>query len=145
MSATARGQHSLSRRRSQVFVEIPPSSVHSRHTISRSPISAVRDVKENTPLRPARINNKLIMAAQNGDTPSSARKRKLVDTEATSDDEEPLADIAKKPKAVAKAKPPPAKKQKKATLSRAEEPTEEFPNGYFYCHQCNRKRDRARE
>jgi hypothetical protein len=32
-------------------------------------------------------------------------------------------------------------------LARAMEltPTEEFPNGFFYCHQCNKKRDSSGE
>jgi hypothetical protein len=54
----------------------------------------------------------------------------------------PKMTTAKKPKPATSAKPGVAD----ATSSvKPSNPSEEFPNGHLYCHQCNKKRDASRE
>lgn len=65
------------------------------------------------------------MTNTNG-TPSSAKKAKVSTNGKAAD----------KPKAT---------KAKTGTQNKPQEASEEFPNGWYYCHQCNKKRDLGRK
>ncbi|KAH9951550.1 hypothetical protein B0H21DRAFT_716488 [Amylocystis lapponica] len=133
----------ISRRRSQVYVQIPSSYSPNVKDGSYSGDS----LKENTPLRPPRMNSDSSMSSLTTSS-SHSRKRKLSDasgTVATRGDA--TKSNTKKAKlstadnaGTATGDKAKAKKSSK-TWKRAEEATEEFPNGAFYCHQCNKKRD----
>lgn len=147
MSDNTRGPHPVVRRHSQVYVDVPlPAAL--KQAGSSSP--SEQSLKENTPLRPSRTNSQLVAVTMQHDK-SSSKKRKMPDDDMLDDHSEPPSTKSKKPK-VATA-PQPARKAKSAandkgkqpTISPAEIPSEEYPNGYFYCHQCNRKRDRSGE
>ena len=133
------------RRHSQVYVDVP----HFRQP-SSSTQSPAGSLKENTPLRPSRTNTETQMSTLKAGGTAS-KKRKQHDETNGSDSEELLTAKAKKQKvAVApqpngKSKVATAKPAKAATSSPTDTISEEYPNGYFYCHQCNRKRDRSGE
>ncbi|KAI0085177.1 hypothetical protein BDY19DRAFT_967488 [Irpex rosettiformis] len=149
MSAVETKAISLARRRSQVFVEIPYSSLTARlassplcSTISRTR-SASRS-KENAPSSASERKSRTTMAT---DISTASKKRKSAeeDDELT---ESSTSSRTKKAKLSASA-PQPAGKAKEATKTEPQrgkeidgsEQVEDFPNGYFYCHQCCRKRD----
>lgn len=126
------------RRFSQVYVEIPPSPLHRSRSVSIpnalhvSTTSANR--KENTPLR---VSN-LFQIPTTAFT-SSTRKRKL--SESTSN--MVALSTSKKPKLISDTQ---AIDKPKATKFKISTNTsEEFPNGFFYCHQCAKKRDSTSE
>ena len=101
------------RRRSLVYVEIPPSPLHSSSTPkhSRNHSGTTQPLTE----RKMNLNVSVGPPASGKDTASRSKKRKLVDDETTG-----------------------RKKTKRA--QDAIRFSDEFPNGYFYCHQCHRKR-----
>jgi hypothetical protein len=138
------------RRFSQVYVEIPPSPLHRPRTLSGSQgfqhvstLSANR--KENAPLRPSNMFRTQMQST----SASPSRKRKLSESDANMAIAAISSSDMKKPKLAAEANKPKASKPSKdgglipnAQLSNA---CEEFPNGFFYCHQCSKKRDFACE
>ncbi|KAH7921406.1 hypothetical protein BV22DRAFT_1122186 [Leucogyrophana mollusca] len=109
------------RRLSQVYVEIPPSPLHTaRKNGSKQSASLIvtSGHKENA---------LLYSDGSHMSSASTSPKKRKMD-----------CDISQ----------PSAKKQKPAPLQAAElekpvNSSEEYPNGFFYCHQCNRKRDTA--
>lgn len=131
------------RRHSQVYVDVPHSS-HLR------PPSSEESLKENTPLRPSKTNSQAHMSILGGDGTRS-KKRKLVEDDDQDSSDETLATKAKKPKVASapqpsgKANAAPNKKLKTTATNPTDIPSDEYPHGYFYCHQCNRKRDRSGE
>lgn len=140
----------LARRRSQVYVEIPPSPFTS-HLHSPAPPRPSVDLKENAPLHPLRINSQANMSANS----SASKKRKMHEDDKSDPHADSAATKSKKPKlsvsasqptgkakAVAKPKP---KDDKEAKDAEVDSPAEQYPNGYFYCHQCTRKRDTSCE
>jgi hypothetical protein len=98
----------------QVYVEIPPSPLH-----TRPHISSTSALKENTPFRLAHGNMQ----------GSTSHKRKLVPSDAT-----PMPS-PKKSKTLLE---PSAKPRKSGSVH---PPKEELPNGWENCHQCGQKRD----
>lgn len=148
MSSPTRLRNPIVRRFSQVYVEIPPSPLHKSWTDSTSAlhvstVSANR--KENAPLQ---ANN--MFQTQPSTSGSQSRKRKLSESNSTNM-------VVVEIPALKKPKVAPGKKgadKPKATQTKTSaavprghpsEPSEEYPNGWFYCHQCNKKRDSAGE
>lgn len=103
------GMNSL-KRKSIVYVEIPPSPLHTSHL--RQFNSSRAD-----PLSPKAINHNRGTVVE---LYAPLKKRKL------------SAETTKRPDASMKAE------NLKTTMLNL---TSEFPRGYFYCHQCNKKRD----
>lgn len=147
-NSTTKQQHpSHPRRRSQLFVDIPHSALHASFTPTTSPYKP-GSLKENTPLHPLRTNSHIDMSTSS----TASRKRKLSNDDSLEDFFEDSASTAPKktklstsattPPAAAKAKPSGKPKETKVVKEQNPNvPSEEYPNGYFYCHQCNRKRD----
>ena len=130
------------RRQSQIYIEVPYSPYH-RHSVSSE-----QSLKENTPLRPSRTNSQAHMPIVGGDGAQS-RKRKLTDDDQQDHSEDAMSSKAKKAK-VAPAlqssgmgKAASSRKSNPKATGLADISSDEYPNGYFYCHQCNRKRDRG--
>jgi hypothetical protein len=141
-------QNSAVRRFSQVYVEIPPSPLH--RSVSRiltsdnmpaqhvSTLSANR--KENAPLR-------IFQTQFPATSESLSRKRKLSESDTNAAAPVPSSSGMKKQKLAAdKLK---ATKSTKGgpliPMTQLPNTSEEFPNGFFYCHQCYKKRDPASE
>ena len=126
---------SSARRFYQMYVEIPPSPY-------RSPSKASRDAtdKFKSQASPLRIHNDSAHSISSS-TPSSLIKRKR-----STYDMDDILDLKVTREEVS------MKKQKKSPGAKAEglanqditdqtNGDEQYPNGYFYCHQCTRKRD----
>jgi len=138
-------QNPAIRRFSQVYVEIPPSPLHKSRSVSTSGalhVSAISaNKKENTPLRPSNM----IQIQTTAFASPLNRKRKLSES-LTNMAAGGVPSSSKKPKLVTdtkdmdKPKPKGSALQVRMATSNA---TEEFPNGFFYCHQCSKKRDSA--
>ncbi|EIW82677.1 hypothetical protein CONPUDRAFT_80927 [Coniophora puteana RWD-64-598 SS2] len=92
----------LHRRKSTVFVDIPPSPLHKHHRSA----SINSSFKENAPSM-ANVTHKKRKSVGDMEALKSVKKFKV---DMIEDDKLPNAN-------------------------------EEFPRGFFYCHQCNRKRD----
>ncbi|CAL1707212.1 unnamed protein product [Somion occarium] len=130
----------LARRRSQ----INEPSGSSLGTPSAS------SLKENTPLRPSRTNSDSTSLTTMSSLSSNSHKRKL-----SLNNERPEVVITSKPPPTKKVKTSATGSQPKLPEQKADsappkkakvsEPSvltsEEYPNGYCYCHQCNKKRD----
>lgn len=135
------------RRFSQVYVEIPPSPLHGSRTLSDAPhpqhVSTLSvNRKENAPLRATDMFQTQLKI---NSTPLS-RKRKLSESDANMAIAAIPSSTMKKPKLATGAKV--AEKHKAGTLVpkiQSSNISEEFPNGFFYCHQCSKKRDSASE
>ncbi|KIJ61330.1 hypothetical protein HYDPIDRAFT_189618 [Hydnomerulius pinastri MD-312] len=118
------------RRLSQVYVEIPQSPLHKSRNVSKhsphvSTTTASR--KENALLHAS--SSQMIT---NTISASSPHKRKLdVDT---------TAEMSDQP-STKKHKAPQPKPSGKPEIKKLANASEEYPNGFVYCHQCNRKRD----
>lgn len=164
MSTTSRPA-SVIRRSTQVYVLVPSSSyrappISRKDSLSslesESPASSPISLKENTPLRPTRTNSELTSMTTLSTLSSKSNKRKHVEesdlplAEEKHETKGPKAkkprvssnsgaskptNVAKKPKATSKAK----------TVSEPKENGDEYPNGFFYCHQCTKKRDLSRK
>jgi len=144
MSATP-SSHSSVQRLNKAYVQVPPSpltlsSYRSLNTSSH--VVSSSKLKENTPLRPFQLAN---MSNHSASTASS--KRKASDRDSSSlilDGVNPSA--TKKSKLSASAattsnnNTPLKTKQTSQSIS-ASNACPEFPNGWTYCHQCNKKRD----
>lgn len=134
----------IQRRHSQVYIDVPLPA-HPRPSTSSE-----QSLKENTPLRPSRTNSQSLMATPGNDGTAS-KKRRLLEDDTHDASDEPLSTKAKKarvasaPQTSEKREGAQMKKPKATTTSPADTPSEEYPHGYFYCHQCNRKRDRSGE
>ena len=159
---TASRPASAVRRSSQVYVSVPPSSYSRPSTISRtdsmssSESPSFSSLKENTPLRPTRTNSELTSMTTLSTLSTKSNKRKHAE-----DTDLPLPEgipevktsKAKKPRlssnAVATKAARGATQAKGSAKSKAgsnrkheqKDNSEEFPNGFFYCHQCTKKRD----
>ncbi|KAI0339785.1 hypothetical protein BDW22DRAFT_1399341 [Trametopsis cervina] len=140
---------SLATRRPQVYVEIPLSPHHSVLSHSSKHVRwTSADVKKNatlTPLTPLRTSSQANMSTLSS---SSSSKRKLSDDDNTSSDDVSKNSNAKKVKLSTSAPQPTSKanvstqpKEKKDVKETQMTETAEYPNGFFYCHQCCRKRD----
>lgn len=135
-------------RRNSVYVQVPISSYPTGKTDGS--ISG-DSLKENTPLRAPQMQSDSSLSALTS-TSSQARKRKLSDAPQRAQKRSESGEVNVKKVKRAKAVPDTpdnadgmsrnakdGKTVKKRT--HLKESTEEFPNGAFYCHQCNKKRD----
>lgn len=108
------------------FVSVPPSplSLDQYRPLRGTQLHASTELKENNPLPPFYVS---ILQC----FPSSlSLKRKMDDRDQPP---HPIASAAKK------AKHPVTISLTAKQTQRAQE--EEYPNGFIYCHQCNKKRD----
>lgn len=133
MSSTPK-QHSAIQRLNRAYVQVPPSPLLlSARRVSGSAlhVAASNKLKENTPLRPLQTS----MAHYS--PPSTSLKRKLSDREPGS----LIFDGVVMPLKKSKLSP----SDNGASSNKGVEPPNgadsEFPNGFAYCHQCNKKRD----
>lgn len=137
-------------RRQQLYVDIPPSPLHSSRADLTGGSSAGSSLKENTPLLVSRTNSdSSITSLSSG--PSRSSKRRLSDASQTMLGRDGHTD-SKKPKLTAagsnmtkkRESSQERKRKENKTIQAAKKPLDsssEFPNGAFYCHQCNKKRD----
>ncbi|KAH7888731.1 hypothetical protein F5I97DRAFT_1803661 [Phlebopus sp. FC_14] len=128
--AATNADRPLLRRLSQVYVEIPPSPLHrSRAASKHSPHvpTTTASRKENALLYPSPSQMSTVPALS-----SSSHKRSLDRSAEVAD--QPVTKKSKSNKSAASGIP-----QDKKLAG----PSEEFPSGFAYCHQCNKKRDRA--
>lgn len=118
--ANARGERPAVRRQSMVFVEIPPSPLHTARKAANHPhmSSTSTGCKENALSRLQ--SSKMISSTAS--TIANSHKRKL--------DAEGDQLSTKKPRQ-APTRP----------VDDLEDSSDEHPNGFVYCHQCNMKRD----
>jgi hypothetical protein len=138
-------QHPTARRYSQVYVEIPPSPLHRSRTSIGTPIAQhvstlTANRKENAPLRASNMFQTQIKST----SASASRKRKLSESDTNMAVAAIPSSSTKKAKLATDDKPKPTKPSKAGALTQKIQPsnvTEEFPNGFFYCHQCAKKRD----
>ena len=110
------------------------------------------DLKENAPLHPLRTNSQANMSTLS----AVSQKRKMIEDDKPYDfHDDPVSPKNKKPKLSALTAQP-AGKVKSSTNPKpkdVKEPksvpgnqaTDDYPNGFFYCHQCTRKRDTSGE
>ncbi|KAI0066131.1 hypothetical protein BV25DRAFT_1897659 [Artomyces pyxidatus] len=123
------------RRHSQVFVEIPPSPYRDASKFSSRDATEDLSRPNPPPSTPLRVRNEDNMPNPPVASPQLKRKRSehdlvqsLVSTkDATSKKQKLTADGKAKPSNTAKA-------------NGSSNANEEFPNGFFYCHQCTKKR-----
>ena len=138
-------QRSVTRKLSQVYVEIPLSSHKTRIVSCSSPLHVdthTSNRKENAPLQAGSM-----IQAQDSVTSSPNRKRKLSEshTNINMGGSEDTASILKKAKVPVDETAIHKPKAKTGTQSQPQQVSEEFPNGWFYCHQCSQKRDLGRK
>ncbi|KAK7687001.1 hypothetical protein QCA50_009500 [Cerrena zonata] len=139
---------SLSRRRSQVFVSVPdspyktPRSRHDHPSTSNSPPSS-SSLKENTPLRPSRTNSDLTTLTSMSSLGSPSLKRKLSMSGVVPEVVITTMPPKKKAKTASTttqvAQVAPKKKSRVPTGDPVVLYSEKYPEGYFYCHQCNKQ------
>lgn len=152
------GTPSSTKHKLQCFVEIPPSPLHKTHRMtlsSQTPSSTNSSLKENTPFRPSRSNSDSTVMTSLTSLSSRSSKRKLPidvdDSDRLSDPTQAESPLVKKPKLSAHSQSAASKgkvAQNKKPLddddiiTLDEEFThQDYPNGWFYCHQCAKKRD----
>ncbi|CCL99094.1 uncharacterized protein FIBRA_01108 [Fibroporia radiculosa] len=111
----------------QLFVEIPPSPLHSSRISGTSTPSSL---KENMPLQHSRTESSSGAAAAKS-LSSHTRKRKLSDASRKMSGREELTMPQSKK----------AKLDASARGNTSKPKDTKFPNGFFHCHQCNKKRD----
>ncbi|KAF9484432.1 hypothetical protein BDN70DRAFT_825471 [Pholiota conissans] len=129
--------HPSVQRLNKAYVQVPPSSLAlSTHLSARSSlahVAASSKVKENTPLRPS------LLAMPCHALSSTSFKRKLFDRDISTHVMDAVVISSKKPRLSVDASVPlKVQVQPILPLSNA---SEGFPNGWVYCHQCNKKRD----
>lgn len=134
MSSTANSTSAVHRFK-QVYVDIPPSPLHSSHkdprTFHKTPLSTSAQLKENTPLR---RSNASISPME-----PLSHKRKLSGASASSPEVVRAMPTVKKQKLVTATGS--SAKSKPGQSSGVQETNSEYPSGFFYCHQCSKKRD----
>jgi hypothetical protein len=128
-------QHSSIKRLLKVFVEIPPSPIFRSQKKSLQPLCPhvpinSTHLKENARWWPPKLLNHV----EDFTMPSTPLKRKLSTVDV-------VVSSAKKTKVLPTLAPQVQGKSKVATKPSKRDQSNEFPNGYFYCHQCNAKRD----
>ncbi|GBE81141.1 hypothetical protein SCP_0308670 [Sparassis crispa] len=142
---------SFMRKRRQVYVDIPPSPLHSSTRSARLEHASESSLKENAPLQPTPLPSDSSLTSLSSIN-SRPNKRKLSDaSRQISGREELIVSNSKKPRVVTQATPKSdnvhasiqdqgkaAQKVKVATLSL--DYPDETDDELFYCHQCNKKR-----
>lgn len=116
----------VAQRLNNAFVSVPPSpiSLDQYRPLKGTQLHASTKLKENIPLPPFYVS---ILQSYPS---SSSHKRKMDDRDQPS---HTIASATKKAKHTVTSSST-AKQTQHA-------PEEEYPNGFIYCHQCNRKRD----
>ncbi|KAF9227409.1 hypothetical protein BS17DRAFT_800432 [Gyrodon lividus] len=122
------GKSSL-RRSSQVYVEIPPSPLHNSRNPYKHVSSTTASHKENALLRSCSSTSQMVPSTISG--PSSHKRKLDVDSIAGMPDQP----LTKKPKATQ------PNLDGMSQVNKLANATNEYPNGFVYCHQCNKKRD----
>jgi hypothetical protein len=112
----------------EVYVLVPRSPYAVAKSGGIGPYSADSSHNPSTPLRAYNMSN--------AGPPVSVLKRKRSEGKLDEMERHPPETKAKRRKVSAKTQ---------ATQKEASNATPEFPNGFFYCHQCNKKRDSSGE
>ena len=140
-------QRPIARRYSQVYVEIPPSPLHRSigTPIAQHVSTVTANRKENAPLRASNM----FQTQTKSTSASASRKRKLSESDTNvAVAAVPSSSMKKAKLGTNDDKPKATKPSKAAARVQKIQPSnvsEEFPNGFFYCHQCSKKRDSACE
>jgi hypothetical protein len=123
-------------KRSEVYVLVPrsPYSPSASETIGRRTVNG----SYHNPPTPLREHNMPI-----AESPLAVIKRKR--SEGNLDETEQRAPEARSKRPKVSTMTNRTQGSTKLTSTVASIPTEEFPNGFFYCHQCNKKRDSSGE
>lgn len=132
--------HPAIQRLNKAYVQVPPSPVSlSNYRAFATPTHvASSKQKENTPLRPFHIP---MAEHASSSSSSSSLKRKMADRE-PSKLEGVIIPSAKKSKLATNiSNMTPSKSVSAKPILSATNACPEFPNGWAYCHQCNKKRD----
>lgn len=136
MSSTPQSHPSV-QRLNKAYVQLP-ASPHSLSThLARSTpahVVASSKLKENTPLRPS------LFAMPQHVSSSTSLKRKLSDRDTPSQVMDGVVLSSKKSRLSMDASTSLKARQAEPQIPLSNA-TEEFPNGWVYCHQCNKKRD----
>jgi hypothetical protein len=131
-------QHPSVQRVNRAYVEVPPSplTIHRRVTVSGlHNVQSNNEQKENTPLKP------FSLPMSHSDAPSTSLKRKLLDREPSSLILESIILPPKKARLSSFSSGAPLNIKQVTMNEPAKNISEEFPNGFVYCHQCNKRRD----
>lgn len=136
MSSTPKS-HPAVQRLNNAYVQVPISpltSTRNRALSTSAHVAPSSKLKENTPLRPS------LLAMQQHSSASVSFKRKLSERDGPSQILDGVIISTKKSKLSIDASAPLKSRQTEfSTLPN--NASEEFPNGFVYCHQCNKKRD----
>ena len=127
----------------KAYVQVPFSpltSTRSRGSVTASHVLHSSKLKENTPLRPLSLS----MQQQSSSSTLTSAKRKLSDRDAPSQVLDGVIISSKKIRMSMDGSASNSIKYRRTqTLAYLNNASEEFPNGFVYCHQCNKKRDAA--
>ncbi|KDR75076.1 hypothetical protein GALMADRAFT_156959 [Galerina marginata CBS 339.88] len=138
MSATPKS-HPAVQRLNKAYVQVPasPLSLTSYRALGTpNHVASSSRLKENTPLRAAQL-----AMMQHASSSSAFLKRKLSDREPSSLIFDGVNPSAKKSKLSTGATIGALMPTQIKPLLPAGNASPEFPNGFAYCHQCNKKRD----
>ena len=129
--------HPAVQRLNNAYVQVPVSpltSSRNRVLSTSTHVAPSSKLKENTPLRPS------LFAMQQHSSASASLKRKITDRDGPSQILDGVIISTKKSKLSIDVSTPLKSRQTEFStiLNNA---SEEFPNGFVYCHQCNKKRD----
>ena len=135
MSSTPGQYPSLKRVINRAYVQVPPSPLTNYHRVTGSVLPFVlskSEQKENALLKISAL------PMSHSDASPTSLKRKSVDWEPASLD----LDGAHKKSKLSFAPLGPPLNVKHITMNEpVKNISEEFPDGFVYCHQCNKKRD----
>jgi hypothetical protein len=137
MSATLKPHPSV-QRLNKAFVQVPasPQTLSSYQTFGiPSHVAASSKLKENTPLQP------LQLGMNQQPFVSTSWKRKLSDRDPSSLIFDGVMISSKKSKLSSTANGTASNAKEIQPESLSKKAGLEFPNGFVYCHQCNKKRD----
>ena len=137
MSATLKPHPSV-QRLNKAFVQVPasPQALSSYQTFGTpSHVAASSKLKENTPLRP------LQLGMNQQPSGSTSWKRKLSDRGSSSMIFDGVVVASKKAKLSFNTDGTTSGTKETQFASLSDKACPEFPNGFVYCHQCNKKRD----
>jgi len=117
----------------QVYVLVPRSP----YSLSASEAIGTRTANDfHNPLTPLRVHN-----MQSASSTPATIKRKRSEETANETELRVGAPETKMKKRKVSATETKTQNATRATHTAASNATAEFPNGFFYCHQCNKKRD----
>jgi len=137
MSTTPKPHPSV-QRLNRAFVQVPvsPQTLSSYRTFGTpAHVAASSKLKENTPLRP------LQLGMNQQPTGSTSLKRKLSDRDSSSLIFDGVVVPFKKSKLSSTMNGTTSNAKEIQPASLSDKPYPNFPNGFVYCHQCNKKRD----